>query len=89
MSRTARIADYQVFNTRLDYQTGPITNQKSSGRCWLFASTNVLRYDIAQKLKIKDFELSQVRRASHMETRTHYSASNAVIVCLSHADVMV
>ncbi len=61
VSRAARVGDYQVFNTRLDYQTNPITNQRSSGRCWLFASTNVVRYDIAQKLRIKDFELSQVR----------------------------
>ncbi|KAG9031939.1 hypothetical protein FRB95_002075 [Tulasnella sp. JGI-2019a] len=59
VSRTAKLADNQIFNTRLEYEATPITNQKSSGRCWLFASTNVIRYDIAQKLKVKDFQLSQ------------------------------
>ncbi|KIO30374.1 hypothetical protein M407DRAFT_69333 [Tulasnella calospora MUT 4182] len=59
LSRAARVADTHVFNLKLDYEATPITNQLSSGRCWLFASTNVIRYDAAQKLKIKDFQLSQ------------------------------
>lgn len=36
-----------------------VTNQRSSGRCWIFAATNVFRVAIQQKYKIKDFELSQ------------------------------
>jgi bleomycin hydrolase len=59
-SRKARVADAHVFNTAVDFKTGPITNQKSSGRCWLFATTNVLRYEIMKKLKLEDFQLSQV-----------------------------
>jgi len=58
-SRSARIADQHIFNNVLDFKTGPITNQKSSGRCWLFATTNVIRYGIMRKLKLKDFQLSQ------------------------------
>jgi len=39
---------------------GKITNQKSSGRCWLFAGLNVLRNKMIKKYKLeKDFELSQ------------------------------
>ena len=34
-------------------------NQKSSGRCWIFAATNVLRERIAQRCNLKQFELSQ------------------------------
>ena len=60
-SRSARIADQHIFNNVLDFKTGPITNQKSSGRCWLFATTNVIRYGIMRKLKLKEFQLSQVR----------------------------
>ena len=60
-SRSARIADQHVFNNALDYKTKPVTNQKSSGRCWLFATTNVIRYGIMRKLKLKEFQLSQVR----------------------------
>jgi len=59
LSRKVQVADAHVFNTRLPYVATPITNQRSSGRCWLFASTNVIRYDISQKLKLKDFQLSQ------------------------------
>lgn len=33
----------------------------SWGRCWLFASTNVVRYTATQGLGMADFELSQVR----------------------------
>ncbi|KAI0775763.1 peptidase C1B bleomycin hydrolase [Trametes elegans] len=58
-SRTARIADAHVFNTDIDFKPNPITNQKSSGRCWLFATTNVLRYNIMKKLNLADFQLSQ------------------------------
>ncbi|TFK25230.1 bleomycin hydrolase [Coprinopsis marcescibilis] len=58
-SRSARITDQHVFNNVVDFKTGPITNQKSSGRCWLFATTNVIRYNIMKKLKLKDFQLSQ------------------------------
>ncbi|CAL1707521.1 unnamed protein product [Somion occarium] len=58
-SRAAKIADAHVFNTNLDFKTGPITNQKSSGRCWLFATTNVLRYNVMKKLNLSEFQLSQ------------------------------
>lgn len=43
----------------IDIETMEATNQKSSGRCWLFAATNVLRERIAKEKKIKKFELSQ------------------------------
>ena len=43
----------------IEVKTGKITNQKKSGRCWLFATLNVLRQQVADKLKVKDFEFSQ------------------------------
>jgi bleomycin hydrolase len=36
-----------------------ITNQKSSGRCWLFTSLNVFRPVAMEKLDINEFEFSQ------------------------------
>lgn len=59
-SRSARITDTHVFNNVVDFKTAPVTNQKSSGRCWIFAATNVLRYNIMKSLKLKEFQLSQV-----------------------------
>ena len=39
---------------------GLATSQKASGRCWLFAMLNTLRYPIIQQLDLApDFELSQ------------------------------
>lgn len=38
---------------------GDITNQKQSGRCWMFAGLNVLRFHVIQERKLKNFELSQ------------------------------
>ena len=37
----------------------PITNQKSSGRCWIFAFLNVIRQKFVQHFKLDEFEFSQ------------------------------
>ncbi|KAL4080374.1 peptidase C1B, bleomycin hydrolase [Scleroderma yunnanense] len=58
-SREAQIAIPHVFNHEVEFHAGPVTNQKSSGRCWLFATTNVIRYEVMKKLKLKDFQCSQ------------------------------
>ncbi len=36
-----------------------VTNQKQSGRCWMFAGLNLLRVGAARKLGVNDFEFSQ------------------------------
>ena len=46
-----------VFSIDLD--TGDVSNQKQSGRCWMFAALNTMRHDMAQKFGLKKFELSQ------------------------------
>lgn len=40
-------------------EKGDITNQKSSGRCWMFAALNTARVDTMKKLNMKTFEFSQ------------------------------
>lgn len=47
----------KAFSIELD--TKGITDQKQSGRCWLFAILNDLRYQAADKLKIEEFQFSQ------------------------------
>lgn len=50
----------QDFNFSIDLKTLPVSNQKRSGRCWIFSASTVLREIINQKLNIKDqFEISQ------------------------------
>ncbi|KIJ54538.1 hypothetical protein M422DRAFT_58073 [Sphaerobolus stellatus SS14] len=48
-----------IFSNTIPTSTGPITSQRSSGRCWLFASTNLLRHNISATLSLPDFQLSQ------------------------------
>lgn len=43
----------------IELRTRGITAQEKSGRCWMFAATNILREIVAEKLNIKEFELSQ------------------------------
>jgi len=47
------------FSEEID--VGKVTNQQKSGRCWMFAALNNIRYTISKSLDIKDheFELSQ------------------------------
>ncbi|MBX6350015.1 MAG: C1 family peptidase [Clostridia bacterium] len=42
-----------------EIETGPITHQKKSGRCWMFAGLNTLRVAVMRRCKLKEFELSQ------------------------------
>ena len=46
-----------TFSTHLD--DWKVTNQKKSGRCWLFAALNMLRVPVLKKMNVKDFEFSQ------------------------------
>lgn len=43
----------------IEIKNGEVTNQKQSGRCWMFASLNTMRFHVMNKLKLDNFELSQ------------------------------
>ena len=47
------------FNFDINIKTLPAANQKASGRCWIFAATNVCREIIAKECNLDKFELSQ------------------------------
>ena len=47
------------FNFDINIKTFPAANQKASGRCWIFAATNVCREIIAKECNLDKFELSQ------------------------------
>lgn len=49
----------EPFNFNNDIKNGEITNQKASGRCWMFASMNVMRNIVMKKLNLENFEFSQ------------------------------
>lgn len=52
-------ADKQDHLFDVEIKTGSITNQNSSGRCWMFTSLNVFRPVVMDKLNISDFEFSE------------------------------
>lgn len=43
----------------VNLKQGAITDQKQSGRCWMFAALNTFRFEIMKKLNLETFELSQ------------------------------
>ncbi len=45
------------FSCKLDDWS--VTSQKRSGRCWIFAGTNLLRVGAMKKMNVKNFEFSQ------------------------------
>jgi len=56
LNREKLIGHDNFFNIKLE--TTGITNQKSSGRCWMYAGVNVLSPLVKEKLNISDFEFS-------------------------------
>jgi bleomycin hydrolase len=57
LNRERYIAHNPLVSFRID--SGEITAQKASGRCWMFAGFNALRPEVLRKLKLKKFEFSE------------------------------
>jgi len=57
IDRAVRIKQQHFFSDKIDVKG--ISNQKSSGRCWLFAGLNILRPGVIERYDLKDFEFSQ------------------------------
>ncbi|KAF1296134.1 aminopeptidase [Enterococcus sp. JM4C] len=54
---SAHVNNVPVFS--VDVATGKVSNQKQSGRCWMFAALNTFRHKLLTSYQLKDFELSQ------------------------------
>ena len=48
-----------LHSFNVEVESGKACNQKQSGRCWMFASLNVMRLDVMEKLNLENMELSQ------------------------------
>ncbi len=57
VDQATRTRQQHLFSDKIDVKG--ISNQKSSGRCWLFAGLNILRPIVIDKYDLKDFEFSQ------------------------------
>ena len=50
----------EIANTfSISLEQGKITNQKKSGRCWMFAALNCMRFQVMKHCNLETFELSQ------------------------------
>uniref|UniRef100_A0A669PLQ4 Bleomycin hydrolase n=1 Tax=Phasianus colchicus TaxID=9054 RepID=A0A669PLQ4_PHACC len=49
----------QVFQHAVPAEGKPVTNQKNSGRCWIFSCLNAMRLPFMKKYNIEEFEFSQ------------------------------
>lgn len=56
VNRDRVIAHNSIFSKEIT--TGEITNQEASGRCWMFAASNMLRPKVMDKLKLGTFKMS-------------------------------
>lgn len=54
-----KAVEQDVHEYSISLEQGEICNQKQSGRCWMFAALNTLRYQVMKKYDLKTFELSQ------------------------------
>lgn len=57
-------ADYEAARRlpdtfSIDLKQGKITNQKASGRCWIFSALNTFRFEMMKKYNLETYELSQ------------------------------
>jgi bleomycin hydrolase len=57
LDRSVVVGIDHTFSHHLD--DWPATNQKQSGRCWMFAGLNLIRAGAIRDMNIKDFEFSQ------------------------------
>uniref|UniRef100_A0A8C6TBI5 Bleomycin hydrolase n=1 Tax=Neogobius melanostomus TaxID=47308 RepID=A0A8C6TBI5_9GOBI len=48
-----------IFQHSIPTEGKPVTNQKNSGRCWIFSCLNVMRLPFMKKFNIEEFEFSQ------------------------------
>lgn len=85
LSTLAYVPTSKVGNTHqfsIDIKTMKATNQKSSGRCWIFAATNVLREMVAKKINSTDFELSQNYLAFYDKLeKINYALESVIDLC--------
>ncbi|MED4936155.1 C1 family peptidase [Heyndrickxia coagulans] len=57
INNDAVVSMNHVFSHEIE--TGKVSNQKQSGRCWMFAALNTFTHKLNAKFRLKDFELSQ------------------------------
>jgi len=59
LSRKRLEETQHVFTHKVETEGKPVTNQKNSGRCWIFALLNAIRMPFMKQYNLDEFEFSQ------------------------------
>ncbi|XP_055694326.1 bleomycin hydrolase isoform X1 [Lutzomyia longipalpis] len=59
LSKRTLATIHHVFTHKVENEGKPVTNQKSSGRCWNFATLNTIRIPFMKAFNLDEFEFSQ------------------------------
>uniref|UniRef100_A0A0K8TT30 Bleomycin hydrolase n=1 Tax=Tabanus bromius TaxID=304241 RepID=A0A0K8TT30_TABBR len=82
LSRQTIEKTVHVFTHKVETEGKPVTNQKNSGRCWLFAALNCIRIPFMKRYALDEFEFSQsflffwdkIERCNHFLHNIHKTA---------------
>ena len=90
LSQLVYVTSSKVGNSHqfsIDIKTMKATNQKSSGRCWIFAATNLLREIVGKKINVSNFELSQNYLAFYDKLeKINYALETVIDLCNRDSD---
>ena len=72
---------------QIETEGKPTTNQKSSGRCWIFACLNCMRLPVMKKWNVEEFQFSQNYLFFWDKVRTAVLTANHYC-CTEYRDLM-
>ncbi|XP_052870148.1 bleomycin hydrolase isoform X1 [Anopheles cruzii] len=79
LSRKSLENTQHVFTYKIENEGKPLTNQKSSGRCWVFAALNCIRIPFIKQYNLDEFEFSQAYLFYWDKIeRAHYFLNNVI-----------
>lgn len=88
LSRKSIENTQHVFTYKVESEGKPLTNQKNSGRCWIFAALNSIRIPFMKQYNLDEFEFSQgyVFYWDKIE-RCHYFLNNIIETAIKGEEV--
>lgn len=67
------------FSFSIDLTKDEVSNQKASGRCWMFAALNTFRHKLISEFKLENFELSQAHTFSGTNMKNQIGLWNKLL----------
>jgi bleomycin hydrolase len=76
-----------VSSLQVETEAKPVTNQKNSGRCWIFATVNVIRIPFMKQYNLEEFEFSQAYLFFWDKVKFCVWSFNSKERCLKHGEI--